>query len=363
LRASFETRPEFFPRVTVIDRGEGITGMVAVTGEAVIFEDLQNDARYQELSHTKGNQKAGLRFLAVLPIKAKTTCLGILRCAGQAARRLAPNETELLTSMANQIGVAVENANLFAAIRNKSTELEKANLELQEASRTKSEFMAAMSHELRTPLNIIMGNVELMKERFFGEITQGQEKSLTQIVHHAQVLLKLINNVLALTQIEAKKMSCDFAMTEVDEIIGHVKTYAEQLTRNGRLEILWNVEPNLPPLITDEVKLEEILQNLIGNAYKFTSEGKIEIRVRDLKDRHRIEFAVADTGMGIEKDDLEKIFEEFHQLKEAHTGHFDGFGLGLNIVKKYLGLMGGDIRVESQPGVGSTFTFTLPYSP
>jgi signal transduction histidine kinase len=362
LRASFETEPKFWGRVRVIDRGQGITGRVAETGQPIIFEDLQNDPHYRELSHSKGNEAAGLRFLAVFPIKAKTSCVGALRCAGQTARRLTANEIQLLTSMANQIGVAVENANLFAAIRNNSMELEKANLDLQEASRIKSEFMAAMSHELRTPLNIIMGNVALMKERFFGEVTPGQEKSLTQIIHHAEVLLKLINNVLTLTKIEAKRMSCELAMTEVDEVIGHVKSYADQLSRNGRLKIFWNVEPNLPLITTDALKLEEILQNLIGNAYKFTSKGKIEIGVRDLKGRGRVEFTVADTGMGIEKDDLEKIFEEFHQLKEAHTGHFDGFGLGLNIVRKYLELMQGDIRVESQPGIGSTFTFTLPYS-
>jgi signal transduction histidine kinase len=111
------------------------------------------------------------------------------------------------------------------------------------------------------------------------------------------------------------------------------------------------------------VKLEEILQNLIGNAHKFTPRGNIEIRVRNLKEKKRVEFAVADTGIGIEEKDLGRIFEEFHQLREAHTGNFDGFGLGLNIVKKYLELMQGDIRVESQPGIGTTFTFTLPYSP
>jgi signal transduction histidine kinase len=105
------------------------------------------------------------------------------------------------------------------------------------------------------------------------------------------------------------------------------------------------------------------LQNLIGNAYKFTPAGKIEIFVRNLKDKKRLEFAVADTGLGIDEKDLGKIFEEFHQLNEAHTGNFDGFGLGLNIVKKYLDLMQGDIRVDSTPGRGTTFTFTLPYSP
>src|SRR6185503_15325673 len=135
------------------------------------------------------------------------------------------------------------------------------------------------------------------------------------------------------------------------------------LSRNGRVQVLWNVEPSLPPLTTDALKLEEILQNLIGNAYKFTPAGKIEIGVKNLKNEKRLEFAVADTGRGIEEKDLDKIFEEFHQLKEAHTGNFDGFGLGLNIVKKYIDIMQGDIGVESRPGIGTTFTFTLPYAP
>jgi signal transduction histidine kinase len=362
LRASYENRPELWAQVSVIKRGQGITGRVADTGQAMIFEDTHNDPRYLQLSHTKVTERVGLHFLAVFPIKAKTSCVGTLLCVGQMPRRLSANEIQLLTSMADQIGVAVENANLFAGISDKSMALEKVNLQLQEASRIKSEFMAAMSHELRTPLNVIMGNVELMRDRFFGDITENQKKSLTQITHHSQVLLKLINNVLTLTKMEAGKMPVESAMIEVDEVITNVKGYAEQLSRNGHLEVLWNVEPNLRPITTDALKLEEILQNLIGNAYKFTPKGKIEVRVRDLTDKKRLEFAVTDTGLGIEEKDLEKIFEEFHQLKEAHTGNFDGFGLGLNIVKKYLELMQGDICVDSQPGMGTTFTFTLPYS-
>jgi signal transduction histidine kinase len=363
LRASYENRPELWAQVSVTKRGQGITGRVADSGEAMIFEDTHGDPRYLQLSQTKAIEKVGLHFLAVFPIKAKTACVGTLLCAGQFPRRLSANEIQLLTSMAGQIGVAVENANLFAVMSDKSMALGKLNLELQEASRIKSEFMAAMSHELRTPLNIIMGNVELMRDRFFGAITEGQRKSLTQITHHSQVLLKLINNVLTVTKIEAGKMHVDSNTIEVEEVVTNLKDYTEQLSRNGRLQVLWNVEPNLPLLTTDAVKLEEILQNLIGNAYKFTPTGKIEIVVRNLKDECRLEFAVADTGRGIEEKDLDRIFDEFHQLKEAHTGNFDGFGLGLNIVRKYLDLMEGDICVDSRPGVGTTFTFTLPYSP
>jgi len=363
LAASYENRPELRAQVSVIKRGQGITGRVADRAEAMIFEDTQNDPLYQQLSHTKVNERVGLRFLAVFPIKAKTSCVGTLLCAGHVSRRLSANEIQLLTSMAGQIGVAVENANLFAGMSDKSIALEKLNSELQEANRIKSAFMAAMSHELRTPLNIIMGNVELLRDRFFGAITESQKKSLTQITHHSAVLLKLINNVLTVTKMEAGKVLVESTTIEVDEVMTHVKDFTDQLSRNGHMEFLWNVEPNLPPITTDALKLEEIFQNLIGNAYKFTPKGKIEIRVRELKDQKRLEFAVADTGLGIAEKDLGKIFEEFHQLKEAHTGNFDGFGLGLNIVKKYLDLMQGDIRVDSQPGIGTTFTFTLPYSP
>src|SRR6266850_5332135 len=363
LRASFETRPELSAQVTAIKGGQGITGRVAETGETTIFEDVLVDSRYRQWSHTSASQRSGLRFVAVFPIRAKTACVGTLFCAGRMPRRLTANEVQLLASTTDQIGVAVENATLFAAVSDKSMALEKVNNELQDASRIKSAFMAAISHELRTPLNVIMGNVELLRDGFFGAVTNSQTKPLTQITHHTQVLLKLINNVLTLTKMEAQKMSFEAATIKVDEVINHVKGYAEQLSRNGRLEILWKVEANLPTITTDALKLEEILQNLIGNAYKFTSQGSIEIRAKDLKDKGRIEFAVADTGMGIEEGALDRIFEEFHQLKEAHTGNFDGFGLGLNIVKKYIDLMQGEIRVESQPGVGSTFTVTLPYSP
>jgi len=360
LRGSYETQPEFSARALGLKGGKGITGRVAETGEALVFEDISSDPRYLQWSHTSASRRSGLRFMAVLPIRTKNECVGVLFCAGQTPRRLAESEFKLLGSMTDQIGVAIENAALFAAVSAKSAALEKANDDLIEANRIKSGFMAAMSHELRTPLNVIMGNVELLKDGFFGEVNSGQVKSLSQITHHTRVLLKLINNVLTLTKIEAQKMSMEAAPVHVEEVIAHVKGYADQLARNGRVEIRWQVEPDLPKITTDALKLEEILQNLIGNAYKFTAEGGIEIRVRHLAAAGKIEFAVADTGIGIEKDALERIFDEFHQLQDAHTGNFDGFGLGLNIVKKYLELMGGDIRVESDPGVGSTFTFTLP---
>jgi len=256
----------------------------------------------------------------------------------------------------------VENARLFAEVNKKTLELAKANQELLEATRAKSEFIAAMSHELRTPLNIVLGSSELMTDGFFGDLNSGQRDAIEKISRNGRVLLKMINDVLTLSRLDAKKMSLDIATVEIDEIIAHARALVEQINRDNHLEVGWDIDQSVPPLVTDPLKLEEILHNLIGNAFKFTSKGRIEIRVRNLPDQARVQFSVADTGIGIEAADLGRIFNAFEQLREAHTGDFNGVGLGLSIVKEYLELMQGDIRVESQPGRGSTFTFSLPCS-
>jgi signal transduction histidine kinase len=362
VQASYPADREDIEKVRVFKRGEGIIGKVVQTGEPMIFEDIGNDARYRDLSSTKNTQQTGNAFLAVFPITAKFKSVGTILCNGREPRRLTAGEIKLITSMASQIGVAVENARLFSETKQKSLELEKVNQEIREANRAKADFLAAMSHELRTPLNVIIGNADLSRDGFFGELTEKQKAPLEKILRYSKILLKLVNDVLALTKIEAKKMSVDVSTFDVDEVVAHVQNYVEQLNHQNRVKISWHVPAGLPPLTTDALKLEEILQNLIGNAYKFTPKGAIEVRVRDLNGNGAIEFAVADTGIGIKRDDLEKIFDEFHQLDEAHTGTYSGVGLGLSIVKKYLELMGGDIRVESQPGDGTTFTFTLPYS-
>jgi signal transduction histidine kinase len=149
---------------------------------------------------------------------------------------------------------------------------------------------------------------------------------------------------------------------DIDEVVAHAQSHIEQLNRNNRLQVSWDVEPGLPTIITDATKLEEIMQNLIGNAFKFTPRGRIHLRVRNIRELERVEFSIADTGIGIEARDRARIFVAFEQIKEAHTGDYNGVGLGLNIVKKYLDLMHGEIRVESEPGDGSTFIFSIPYT-
>ena len=339
----------------------GISGTIFKTGKPLVFDDI-NDGKYQRISRKNTVSALGFGGAAGFPIKAGEKTIGVLHLATRTPRRFASDELQLIESIAHEIGVAAENAQLFAQVNQKTAELGQMNHELEQANRAKSEFISAMSHELRTPLNVIMGNAELTGDGFFGEINPEQKRAMTQVRHHSQFLLKLVNDVLALSRLDAKKMSLELSSVDLNEIVTHAQGHIDQLNRQNRLQVDWDVERDLPTIVTDATKLEEIFQNLIGNAFKFTPQGRIELRVKNLRDLARVEFTIADTGIGIEEQDMERIFSAFEQIREAHTGDFNGVGLGLNIVKKYLDLMKGDIRVKSRVGEGSTFTFSLPHS-
>jgi len=339
----------------------GISGTIFETGKPLVFDDI-NDGKYHKISRKNTISALGFGAAAGFPIKAEDKTVGVMHLATRTPRRFAADELQLIESIAHAIGVAAENAQLFAQVNQKTAELGQMNQELEEANHAKSEFISAMSHELRTPLNVIMGNAELTGDGFFGDINTEQKRAMTQIRHHSQFLLKLVNDVLALSRLDAKKMSLELTGVDINEVVAHAQGHIDQLNRQKRLEVTWEVEKDIPTIVTDVTKLEEIFQNLIGNAFKFTPQGRIDLRVRNLRDLARVEFTIADTGIGIEEHDMERIFSAFEQIREAHTGDFNGVGLGLNIVKKYLDLMKGDIRVKSRVGEGSTFTFSLPHS-
>jgi signal transduction histidine kinase len=312
--------------------------------------------------HQEYMRRIGYHSFLGVPLRVGGGVIGSLHLYSRVERVFHETEKNLIVAFADQAAIAIQNANLFAEVTGKTIELERINKELQEANQAKAQFLAAMSHELRTPLNVIIGNVDLIRDGFFGEIVEKQQIALEKVLRYSRMLLKLINDVLTFSRIEAGKLSLRISTFDINEILEHVQGYVEQLNHNGHLDVRWHWDKSLPPLTTDSLKLEEIIQNLIGNAFKFTPTGSIDIRVKNLERERRVEFSVADTGVGIDAQHLDKIFEEFHQLDEAHTGNYSGVGLGLSIVKRYLDLMEGDIRVESRRGVGSTFTFTLPYS-
>jgi signal transduction histidine kinase len=362
LRAHKGLGDEMARSMAVRGLDRGISGEVMKTGQRLVFEDVQNDAHYRELSRGGKVVSLGFQTASAFPVCAKDRVIGTLHAANRTRRHFAPDELQLMESIAQEIGVAAENATLFARVQETTSELAKTNEELREATRAKSEFIAAMSHELRTPLHIIIGNSDLTGDGFFGGINAEQKDALQKISRNARVLLKMINDVLALSRLEAKKMSVDVTTVEVDEIISHARTHVEQINRDNHLEVRWCIDRSIPPLVTDAIKIEEILQNLIGNAFKFTPCGRVEVNVRNLREQDRVQFSVSDTGVGIDAENLERIFNEFEQVRGGHLANFDGVGLGLSIVKKYLDLLHGEIQVESRLGEGSTFTFSIPRS-
>ena len=301
--------------------------------------------------------QAGYRALLVVPLLRPDGIVGAL-----VVRRKHPGEfpkatVDLLQTFAAQSVLAIENARLF-------TEVEEQSRQLEIASRHKSQFVANMSHELRTPLNAIIGLTEMMVSnaaRF------GTEKALEPLrrVHRAGThLLGLINQVLDLSKIEAGKLELSPETVNLAPLIDEMAGTARQLAEQNKDRLIVDCEENLGSIIVDAMRLRQILLNLLSNACKFTKEGEVTLRARKVVDgRNWIEFAVADTGIGMTPDEQAKLFEEFTQADSSTARRYGGTGLGLAITRKLARMMGGDVTVASEPGKGSVFTVRLPGNP
>ena len=257
------------------------------------------------------------------------------------------------------------NEGLEDRIRSATEELEERNRELEwqrgeleRAYRLKSEFLASMSHELRTPINALLGYTSLMRDRIYGQVSERQEDALARMYAASQHLLELVNDVLDLAKIEAGKMPVHLEQVNLHEVLEELSQTVEPMVRQKRLEYRAEADPSLPALETDRTKVKQILLNLLSNAVKFTHHGEVRLQARATPDG--VEVEVQDTGIGIAAESLAHIFEDFRQVDQSSTREYGGTGLGLSITKKLLRLLGGTIRVESCPGVGSTFTVWLP---
>lgn len=246
----------------------------------------------------------------------------------------------------------------------KVDELAQANLSLHEMNKIKNEFLATMSHELRTPLNSILGFSDVLTGA--ENLSAKQQKYVTNIRTSGQNLLMLINDILDLAKIEAGRMELDVVEFSVRDLVERLVTSMRPLAEKKNIDLQWETDPDLPVLVQDAGKMQQILYNLLSNAVKFTPEGG-RIRVSAfLADQDELfDLVVADTGIGIPLDDQAIIFEKFRQgqnLKgqDALTREYEGTGLGLSIVKELSKLLGGEVLLESEFGKGSTFTVRMP---
>jgi signal transduction histidine kinase len=230
--------------------------------------------------------------------------------------------------------------------------------EVEQANRLKSEFLATMSHELRTPLNIIIGYQEMLLDEQQSHPTPQQVSLLQRLGQSARQLHELIGALLDVSRLEAGRLPVEEKTVQVAELVQDIEVETRGLRDATNLSFTWNVDSQLPAVLTDPLKLKIILKNLIGNAVKFTPEGSVTV------DAHPraggVEISIADTGVGIAPEERETIFEPFHQLENGREQKHQGVGLGLYIVRRMLELLGGAISVDSTPGHGSTFRVWLP---
>jgi signal transduction histidine kinase/DNA-binding response OmpR family regulator len=238
-------------------------------------------------------------------------------------------------------------------------ELDQNADDLRRVSGLKSSFMSNLSHEFRTPLNSIASLCQLLLNRADGDLSNDQEKQVTYIRRSAEELTELVNDLLDLAKVESGKIDVKPRHFEVQDLFGALRGMLRPLLTGNSLELIFNADPDLPPLHTDEGKVSQILRNLISNALKFTRRGYVRLSAQS--DGHgSIVFTVEDTGIGIAPEDQERVFDEFVQIESEMQAKVKGTGLGLPLSKRLAELLGGTIGVKSEVGVGSTFQVTIP---
>lgn len=245
-----------------------------------------------------------------------------------------------------------------AMVRKNLEEIAAKNVELAKASQMKSQFLANMSHELRTPMNSIIGYSEVLLDGLDGDLNDEQREDVKAVLKAAEHLLKLINEILDLSKIEAGHMKVDFAEVRLRDVVRDILPTVEPLAARKGLELTVLTDPRDPVVRADRDRTAQIILNLLSNAIKFTDKGGVTVRVEATATHGNVE--VRDTGIGIPRDQIEAIFHEFHQVDGELTRQHGGTGLGLAISRKFVELMKGTITVESELGVGSTFTVSLP---
>jgi signal transduction histidine kinase/ActR/RegA family two-component response regulator len=322
-RAATERRPIAVPDLSVVERD---------AHQQILFED-------------------GWRSMVAVPMLREDRIVGSLVVRRKSTGDFSEETLDLLETFATQSALALLNAQLFRALQERSAELEVA-------SRHKSEFLASMSHELRTPLNAVLGFSEVLLERMFGDINEKQEDYLRDIHASGKHLLELLNEILDLSKVEAGQMELELTQVDIAALLEHAASMLRERATAHAIDLRVEVGPEVGDVEVDELRLRQVVLNLVSNAVKFTPDGgTVVVRAREVG--NELHVSVEDNGVGIPESDQERIFESFQQGGRGASRE-EGTGLGLTLSRRIVELLGGRMWLESQVGVGSTFGFVLP---
>jgi len=329
-----------------------ISGRAILTGIPVQIPDVLADTEY--VGH-QAAKEAGFRSMLAVPLLLRGgQALGAIIVYRAEPGAFSERQLALLQTFADQAAIAIENVRLFEEIQDK-------NRQLELASQNKSQFVSSMSHELRTPLNAVIGLTEMMVSHAAKFGTEKALEPLRRVNAAGTHLLGLINEVLDLSKIEAGKLELNPEQVNLARLIDEVIGTARQLAEKNKNRLVVDCAENVGSLITDPMRLKQVLLNLLSNSCKFTNEGEVTLKVRKLVDGcDWIELAVADTGIGMTPEQQAKLFQEFTQADSLTARRYGGTGLGLALSRKLARMMGGDVTVTSEAGKGSVFTVRLP---
>jgi PAS domain S-box-containing protein len=348
------------PGTGITDSNRSIPAWVVRHGQAALIKNVRSDPRRPEVF-------PGTLSMLSVPLFSSGKVMGVISLESSAANAFSQDDERLLTILANSLVMLIERARLFeevvtarAELEKRAAELEDANSSLREVDRLKTQFLANMSHELRTPLNSIIGFSEVLVDELIGAMNEEQNEYAQDILDSGRHLLKLINDLLDFSKINAGRMLLEPSVFEVAKLFEELKISVLPQVQKKKQVLVFQQDDQSICLNADRLRIKQVLMNLLSNANKFTAEGGcIQVSCQMIGAEQAL-FSVRDNGIGINPEDQQFIFEEFRQVDGSMTREVPGTGLGLAISKRIVEIHQGRIWVESEAGQGSTFHVRLP---
>lgn len=334
---------------------QSLAGWVAKMGEMMVVGNIEKSASSWEKDLFSA---AGYRSHLFLPIDWAGKRLAVLSIHSRAERVWSTEQISLVNTFCGFIAVALENTALYREAEERAKALEALNQEMQSALTVKTRFIGKVSHELRSPLCVIMGYGNLIAEKTFGPLPIEAAAAVERILTQANGLLTILTYMLEVSQLEAGKLKVRHGPVEIRGLLDQVAATVPQLIAEKAIQFDTDYSACHGQILTDPDRLAEVLTHVLANAAKFTETGKI-VLAAGVKNK-RLEITVADTGIGIDAEQQKIIFEGFRQADEEDARRYEGMGIGLYLARRLLGLLGGEISVDSELGAGSRFTIRLP---